>query len=132
MAATPRAAKNIDHLIRPRRSEIGSVEGHVNMISLAGSTPRFVLYETITKKAASCRFEVEKLDEIKMALGKRAVVTGVVSYNRKNQPHSINLESFRVLRDRTGLPSVDSMRSVYGDLTSELTTKEYLDLVRGC
>lgn len=131
LAITPRAAVNIDQLIHPGRKEIGSVEGRLNVISLAGRAPRFVLYETIRHKAVSCRFAPEKLEEIKAALGRRVLVTGVVTYNRKDEPQRIALESFRLLRDRADLPTVDSMTQGYPDLTGDLSTKEYLELVRG-
>ena len=89
----PRAAVNIDQLIHPGRKEIGSVEGRLNVISLAGRAPRFVLYETITRKAVSCRFTTERLEEIKAALGRRVLVTGLVTFNRKEEPQKITLES---------------------------------------
>ena len=47
---TPRAAVNVEQLIKPGERTIGSVEGKLVEISIRGKTPRVTVFDQVTKK----------------------------------------------------------------------------------
>jgi len=127
---TPQASVNVEELIKPGERTIGGVEGRLVGISIAGRKPRFTVIDAITHKAVACQFNDIVLEEVKMALGKRVFAHGDLLLNRRGEPRKINLDAFRVLEDGSTLPtSEDLIREVGGP--SDMSTKEYLDLVRG-
>lgn len=125
---TSDSSVNVEQLIRPGERTIGGAEGRLVAISIAGRKPRFTIIESATHKTVSCQFESSRIEDVKMALGKRVFVHGDLLYNRRGEPRKIEVETFRVLAE--GLPSADDLiREIGGP--AEMSTKEYLDLVRG-
>jgi hypothetical protein len=70
------------------------------------------------------------MDDVKAALGKRVFAYGDLVYNRRREPKKVILEKFTVLDDRRALPTADELIRAIGG-PSDISTKEYLDLVRG-
>lgn len=127
---TARASVNVEQLIKPGERTIGGVEGRLVGISIAGRTPRFTVIDSVTHKTVACQFKDSSMDEVKMALGKRVFAHGDLLYNRKGEPKRIVLDAFRILEDSSTLPTSDDLiREIGGP--SDMSTKEYLDLVRG-
>jgi hypothetical protein len=127
---TPHASVNVEELIKPGERTTGGVEGRLVGISVAGRAPKFTVIDSITHKAVACQFGEAAMEEVKMALGKRVFAHGNLLYNRKGEPRKVVLDAFRVLEDRSTLPtSEDLIREIGGP--SDMSTKEYLDLVRG-
>lgn len=127
---TARASVNVEQLIKPGERTRGGVEGRLVAISIAGRTPRFTVIDTITHKTVACQFSDALMEQVKMALGKRVFAHGDLLYNRRGEPKRIVLDAFRILEDRSTLPSSDDLiREIGGP--SDMSTKEYLDLVRG-
>lgn len=127
---TPRAAVNVEQLIKPGERTIGAVEGKLVEISIRGKNPRVTVFDAVTKKGVSCYFGEALTDDIKMALGKRVFVHGELTYNRKGEPKSIRLNEFRVLHDKQ-LPTSRDLLAAIDNLTGDISTKEYLESVRG-
>jgi len=121
-----RAATNIDHLLPSRYTSVGSVEGKLEMISIHGPA-RFVVYHARTYKAVNCRFERDRwLDTVKDALGQRVNVSGVVHYNARGEPMSVEIADIRRLRTEEELPKVADLTGSDPDFTGGLETSEYL------
>ena len=131
LVLTAQAAVNVDQLVRPARKSLGSVEGRLNMISLAGARPKFEVDDALTKKPVACRFEPAMLEAVKEALGRRVFVSGMVTYNRRGEPLRVALDApIRVLRDRAQLPSTDDIERHYPTLTGTVSTRDYLETIR--
>lgn len=127
---TARSSVNVEQLIRPGERTIGGIEGRLVAISIAGRMPRFTVIDAVTHRAVACQFREALLEDVKAALGKRVFVRGELLYNSKGEPKKISLDCFRVFGDRPALPtSTDVIRVVGGP--SDMSTKDYLDLVRG-
>jgi hypothetical protein len=127
---TARASVNVEQLIKPGERTLGGVEGRLVAISIAGRNPRFTVIDSVTHKTVACQFSDALMEDVKMALGKRVFAHGDLLYNRKGEPKTIVLEAFRILEDRSTLPTSDDLiREIGGP--SDMSTKEYLDLVRG-
>ena len=132
ISLTPRGAVNVELLIKPGHKAIGSVEGRLSVISLKTRKPKFEIVTSVTKKAVSCTFEDTLLDEVKSALGKRVLVGGLITYNTKGDPLKIAMDSpLRLLRSIDQLPTTREMTGAFRRLTGDLTTAQYLELVRG-
>jgi hypothetical protein len=127
---TARASVNVEQLIKPGERTIGSVEGRLVAISLLGRSPRFTVFDAVTKKGVSCVFGDELLERVRMALGRRVFAHGDLLYNRRHEPKKIVLHDFRLMDD-TRPPTSDELLREIDNLTGDLTTKEYLDLMRG-
>jgi hypothetical protein len=127
---TARASVNVEQLIKPGERTIGGVEGRLVAISIAGRNPRFTVVDTVTHKTVACQFGDTLMEDVKRALGKRVFAHGDLLYNRKGEPKKIVLDTFRVLEDKSTLPSSDDLIREIGG-SSDVSTKDYLDLVRG-
>jgi hypothetical protein len=70
------------------------------------------------------------MDAVKAALGKRVFAHGDLLYNRKGEPKKVIVNSFREMATCDALPTSDDLiRAIGGQ--ADMSTKEYLDLVRG-
>jgi hypothetical protein len=127
---TARASVNVEQLIKPGERTIGGVEGRLVAISIAGRSPRFTVIDAVTHKTVACQFSDDYMEEVKMALGKRVFAHGDLIYNRMGEPKKVVLNAFRILEDKSTLPTSDDLiREIAG--ASDMSTREYLDLVRG-
>jgi hypothetical protein len=127
---TARASVNVEQLIRPGESTFGGIEGRLVTISIAGRAPRFTVIDLATHKTVSCIFKDAIMDDVKTALGKRVFACGDLLFNRKGEPRRIAVQSFRTIEDAVKLPTSDDLIRAIGG-PSDVSTKEYLELVRG-
>ena len=129
---SPRSSVNAKKLIPVRYSSIGSVEGRIEAISIH-KTPRFVVYLARTGKGVSCRIVDENVNEVKEILGKRVNVSGTVHYNYLGEPVRVDVEvnGIRQLRNDSELPTTSELTGYAPNFTGDLSTSEYLGLVRG-
>lgn len=127
---TPKVAANIDTVIGPRYTSFGAIEGRLEMISIRRFS-RFGITHSLTGRSIKCRFQRELLDEVKAALGKRVVATGIVHYNAQGDPIRVDVEWLRLLREGKELPSSAEIGGSDPDFTGDLSTAEYLRNLRG-
>ena len=124
----PTVKTNVDELIGPRYSTIGSVEGNLDTVSLHRS-PRIFVYHAITHKAVRCRFNMEMMEQVRAALGKRVIASGTVHYNRQGEPIRVDMERLRVLgQDR--LPTTADMTGTI-EWPEDVSTDEFIRSIRG-
>jgi len=130
-----KSAINVDELVRPGITVLGSVEGHIKVISSVASQKwKFVVFTELFKKGVSCTFPEEKFDEITAALKnrRRVIVTGMLTYNKRGEPQKFkDGASWRVLRNRSELPTTDEMFGRFPDLTGDHGMDAFLAEVRG-
>lgn len=127
--ASARASANIDQLLPPRYSSLGSVEGRLDVISLH-ATHRFVVYDSATHKAITCTFASDWLDRVKDALGHRVNVEGTVHWNAKGEPVRVESADLRIFRDESELPTIKEMAGRYPDITGGTTAEEHIRKLR--
>lgn len=126
-----RASANIDQLLPIRHRALGSVEGKLEMISIHGNKPQFLVYHHRTHKAVRCVFPAEMLEQVKDALGSRVIAIGQIHLNAKNEPVRVDIEEIRILRTESDLPSIARITGIDPDFTGDLSTAEYLRGIRG-
>ena len=117
-------------LARVQRKSIGSAEGNLQLISVHPRSRRFNVYHAITQKAVKCNLPKEIEAEVINSLGRRVVVSGMVSKNALGEPLSVEVDHLRVLKEEHELPSVADILGLAPDITSNLTTEEYIRSLR--
>ncbi|TAK22564.1 MAG: hypothetical protein EPO26_10940 [Chloroflexota bacterium] len=128
---TASARANVDDLLKVRRRGIGSIEGRLDTISVHGP-PRFIVYESRTRKAITCRFDQTQLLEVaKAALGQRVYVAGIVADNGRGEPVSIEVKRLRRLGTTDELPSIADLTGSDPQFTGGVRTEAYLQEMRG-
>ncbi len=107
----------------------GSVEGTLEMISIH-KPARFNVYHSISLRAVRCNLREEDIAGVKDALGRRVVVSGLVSYNVKDEPKSIMVEELEVIPRENELPTIDKFVGSDPNYTGDITTEEYIRSMR--
>ena len=125
-----KVAKNVQEVIGPRYTAIGSIEGKLEMISIRRPI-RFGITHALTKKSIKCRFQSDMLDQVKSALGKRIIASGIVHYNSQHEPVRVDVEWIRVLRESSELPTTEELGGSDPDFTGDMDTIDYLRSIRG-
>ena len=124
-------ATHVDEVIGPRYTAIGAVEGRLDMISLRRYL-KFGIGHALTGKTVNCRFfSYAMLEQIKAALGKRVMASGIVHYNAQDEPVRVDVEWFKVLREPHELPTIEELGGSDPDFTNGQSTEEYLRSIRG-
>lgn len=123
------AGRNVSKILKPSSKAIGSVAGKLEVISVHGPA-RFNVYDVTTKKAVSCRFDKDRVDDIAAALGRRVVVTGIVYRNAHGDPIKVEKPDLRILAESGDAPSVRALIGLVPDMTGELSAAEYVRKLR--
>ncbi len=86
--------------------ELGTIEGQLKMVSIAGR-PRFSVYDSVTGLAVECIFDEANVKKFAAALGSRVSVSGRVIYTSDGYPRHIrDITSFFVFPDDSELPTL--------------------------
>ena len=107
----------------------GSVEGTLEMISIH-KPARFNVYHSISLLAVRCNLREEDIERVRDALGRRVVVSGLVSYNVKDEPKSIMVEELEVIPREDELPTIEEFIGFDPNYTGDMTTEEYIRSMR--
>ena len=99
-----RAVKNINKLlIRKGYNEYTSIEGTLGTINVHNKL-EFIVYDLLTDRGTTCKFSRERYDEARNALGERVAITGMATFNREDQPTTIDVEGIHVFVRQVDLP----------------------------
>ena len=126
---TLQVISHIDQVLGPQYHFIGSVEGKLETISIH-RIPRVTIYHSRTNKPIRCKFSDQQLDDIKVALGKRVVVSGIVFCNAQGDPIRVNLEHLRIL-GKEPLPTAEELSGYLDFSNGDITTGELIRSMRG-
>ena len=116
-------------LLSVHHRDIGAVEGRLDLVSLRPR--RFDIYDPVRRSVIKCDLprELEKL--VKDNLGKIVEVFGVISFNAQAEPLNIEVERLRALGDKKSLPSIEDILGMAPDFTDDLSTEEFIRVIRG-
>lgn len=124
-AVTPIAAENIKRLTVADATTIGSVMGRLELIS-THRKHRYSVYDALTRREVRCEFPEDQLEEVKAALTRRVMVSGVIHRNSKGEPLKVSQPRLTVLPSEAELPTTDEFVGVDPEFTGKLTTADYL------
>ena len=97
----------VDGWLSGQRDAIGSVEGHLDVISVH-NRPRFTIYGRHGERI-ECLFEAALLPEVKSALGERVCIRGRVTYRKDGIPATVEARWLRQLRPQSQSPAVAAL-----------------------
>jgi|SRR5665213_2301226 len=123
--ATSKITENLVKLQAARSRALGSITGTLDTISTRGPN-KFQLLDPVSRRPVSCRFSDEQLDDIKDALRRRVVVSGIVVRNSSGQPLRVEDAEFSVLPDSEPLTDLVGLDP---DFTGGLSLAEYWERV---
>jgi hypothetical protein len=63
-------------------------------------------------------------------LGRRVIVSGIVSYNAVGEPVKVEVDRLRVLKEEKELPTIVEMLGMTPDITGDLSTEEHIRQLR--
>jgi hypothetical protein len=108
---TRKMGEHVNTLIGVELRALGSIEGRLRTVTEGGGL-HFVVQDAVTHNKVRCYIKDEDTEKILAAFRRRVVVYGEIHYRRDRQPASINVERFRVLRDKNELPTADEVRGI--------------------
>lgn len=114
-----------------RVEEQATLVGKLEVVSVHGKQPHFVIYDPLTKKKIDCFFDEKDFEEIQAMLSLepyRVEVTGRARYDKNGNPLSIQVEHYRKLRNQNELPQFKDLAEI--DLTGDLNPTEYIRRLR--
>ena len=115
-------------LVSVRHSDIGAIEGTLELVSYR---PRsFNVFDSISRKVVKCDLPEELEHLVKENLGEIVEVSGVVSFNAQAEPLSIAVEGIRALGETDELPSIQDILGIAPDITGDLSTEEFIRVIR--
>ena len=114
-----------------RIKEKATLVGKLEVVSVHGKQPHFVIFDPLTKKKIDCYFDEQYFEEIQAMLSLepyRVQVTGKARYDKNGNPTSIRVEQFRRLRNQKDLPQFKDLAHI--NLTSGVDPTEYIRRLR--
>jgi hypothetical protein len=123
-SVTQRVAANVNELIGPRYTALGSIEGTMELVSIHG-TVYFNIYDLLARRKVRCICDRDVLNELIGSLGKRLLVYGEIRFNAAGLPVSIRVEKVRILRERAELPQPSDLdRIPTGPISERIAWEE--------
>jgi hypothetical protein len=126
---TGQATVNVERFLRPVFQHYGTVEGVLEMVSVAGRGPRINVKDRLSGRAISCIVPRERLSDVLQVFGLRVSVYGRVRTNELGDVLRIDMEEIEAFPTDDELPSVDQVAGAF-DLTGGKTIEEHLKSLR--
>lgn len=125
---TPTLSRHVDELFATTVEELGTVEGTLKMISVAGRQPQYNVYDCVTGVAVTCTFDLRSQDVITAAFGRRVAVSGLVSYSIDGYPRRVrDVSSILVFPSDDELPTSMELLEAGIDLGGGLSVEEFAE-----
>jgi hypothetical protein len=125
VSLTRNTAANVEAVLQPRHTYAGSVEGIVQTICLRDPW-YFEVSDALSRRPVECRFGPDLLEEVRVALGRRALVSGEVKTDATGQMLYIGVMQVRPLPSDDDLPQPDEIFGVDPGFTEGVDSAEYV------
>jgi hypothetical protein len=122
----PSLLEKIEQHIGKASESSGSIVGQLDTIAVHRSN-EIRVWEENYGRAVRCEFKSTLEEKIKSLLRRRVIVSGLVYFNAKGQPVSVQAEDIEVYPDQATLPTISEMSGLIDDLTGPQTLKEYME-----
>lgn len=117
--------------LAPEQASFGSIRGMLEYINIHGEKPVFRIYPDVGPEKITCTFGQAMLAEARAGVGQFVEVRGYLKYKVvAKYPHEIEAREVVVLSG-AGAEALIEARGMFPDLTGDMTTEEYLTVVRG-
>ncbi len=122
---TERIIANVKEVLGRNFTDLGSVEGRLETISLAGR-PTFNVRDEITGHSVVCALMEGSLEEVKSALGKRVLVSGEVTYSRRGEASEVSPVHTLLVFGDAPIPTVEDIRGLESNITEGTPSGLYM------
>lgn len=126
---TRQAAINAKEALSPRYTADGSVVGRLDVISVHKGQ-QFTIYDEIDRRPVKGSFSEALLGNVKEALSRRVIATGIIRRNGAGQMISILVETLEILPADHQLPTVGDLVGSDPDFTNGLPADVWVRKVR--
>jgi hypothetical protein len=123
---TERMLANIKEISRRGYRALGSIEGIVVGITLARRRPTFMVRKSADNVIIDCVFAMDRLDDVKEALGKRVLVSGEITYNWRGDMSEVSPVTLIRLLGKESSPSIEQITGLEPDITDGLPSGRYV------
>jgi hypothetical protein len=107
-----------------------TVEGSLETVTIHGGEA-FDVFDQLTGTRVRCALPDGKISDAVNALGKRVAVSGRAKFSDKGRPISIEVESIRVLREKSELPAASDFEGEGKlDITGGTDSAEFMRRLR--
>ena len=130
VTVTGKVAKAIGEWLEPTDESYGSITGSLDSITVHRSN-EFRVWDELSEKPVTCRFEPEFLSLIKKALKHRVLVNGLVRRNAQGIPVTISVKDIAMIEADSQLPDIHDMAGLVEDFTDGKSVSDYLEEIRG-
>lgn len=121
----------IETLLSPEVKAIGVVEGRLEYVDIHGSHNLFRIYPATGPDKIICSFPSDKIEEARQALNRKTRVWGELTYPAgSNFPKSVKVETIELLPEDDELPSLKDLRGIAPDITGDLSSEEFVRILR--
>lgn len=120
---------NLRRFLTPVHEHHGSLEGILQMVSVASGRPRFSVRDRLSGRAIRCTVPRERLPEIIRVFNRRVTVFGRVRTNERGDVLSIHMEGVEAFPAEEDLPSIEQVTGSF-DLTRGKSIEEHLENLR--
>jgi len=120
---------NLDRFLRPVFQHTGSVEGVLQMVSVAGGRPRFSVRDRLSGRSIRCTVPRDRIPDVLRVFGRRVSVFGRVTTNERGDVLSIHMETVEAFPLDDELPSIREVAGKF-DLTGGRSIDEHLENLR--
>jgi hypothetical protein len=120
--------RHVQEILGHRYAVLGSVEGIVETISLKGS-PFFCVRERVSRKSIKCSFGRSHLPDVRNALGRHALVYGLLSYSEYGGLLSVSTVDSLTLLDEAESTPVDQILGIAPDFTDGMTSDQFIEWI---
>jgi len=103
---------HIRDILTPKRTEEGSVEGRVTVLS-DKTHFRVEIDDVLTNHSVRCTPRKVSEEELIKAFRRRVIAIGTVHYRSDGAPVRIEVDGIRVLGKREDLPSFDDVKGIF-------------------
>ncbi len=124
---TPNLSRRVDDLLTNVIEELGTIDGTLKMISVAGKQPVYNIYDSITNVPVNCVFELDFLDTITKAFGRRVEISGLITYSALGRPQRIReVREISIFPPDDELPTAKDLLRAGLDLSGGLSFDEFI------
>jgi hypothetical protein len=116
--------------VAPATDTWGSVTGRLEeLVARKGKHPRAVVYLTSSRRAVVVRASNDQIGQLREAWGREVIAAGQLIRNSVGQPVRLELTELQYV-ERSGTVSAWHLLGSAPDITGDLSTSAYLDMLR--
>lgn len=110
---------------------VGTLKGRLRRADAGGSRGKFRIDSLMRSESAQCAFPAGREEEFRRALGRKVLASGELHYPAgSNLPRSIKVETMEILPEDDELPSLADLRGIAPDITGDLSSEEFVRMLR--